>query len=331
MVKIICIGSASKDIFFPTDKGVVYDTPEDITSQRKIAFELGAKYQVNQRHESLGGCAANVSKGLALLGISVECCTKIGNDVAGDWIEQKLSEGKIGLKPLQKENCKSDLSMIIVDEDSGERTIFSDRDANEKLEIIPEKLEDADWIFVSSLNGAWQENLKKISNLALEKKIYLAFNPGQKNIATGVLAVLDFIKHTDVLMLNKDEALEILLGANIGASAEDLEDEIFLLKTLKEMGPKVVLITDGVRGAWARGESGTFHAEALIVKALDTTGAGDAFTSGFLAALLKNKSLEESLKWGVVNSQSSVRKYGGQDGLLNEEEIVKLSEEVVVL
>ena len=55
MSTIICIGSAAKDIFFPTGEGILLHTPEDVEAQEKVAFEVGAKYQVDDRFESLGG------------------------------------------------------------------------------------------------------------------------------------------------------------------------------------------------------------------------------------------------------------------------------------
>lgn len=329
--QVICIGSSSQDVFFPTDKGVILDTPEDITTQKKIAFELGAKYQVDERFETVGGCAANVACGLAHLGVKTQCYTKIGDDSLGEWIKFQLKENGVVLDAVQKEKkCKSDLSFIIVDSKTGERTIFSDREANDKLKIIPTKLNGAEWFFVSSLNGYWQDNLKKITVLAKNKKKRIAFNPGQKNIATDPEAVISGITHTELLILNKDEALEIVMHAVVGITRKQLNDEVFLLDTLRSLGPRIVLITDGIRGAWAKDEDGILHATALIVKAVDTTGSGDAFTSGFFGALLKGKTVQEALCWGVANSSSSVKEFGGQKGLLCEKEIKKSAKNVKI-
>ncbi|EKD46710.1 MAG: Carbohydrate kinase, partial [uncultured bacterium] len=205
MHKIICIGSTTKDIFFPTSDGVILNTPEDITSQKKIAFELGAKYQVTEHYEALGGCAANVAQGLTKLGENSECYSKVGDDELGRWIKKTLISGGVGTETLEiEEGCKSDLSLIIVDIDSGERTIFSDRGANNRLSIIPEKLKHAHWIFISSLNGDWQSHLRTILAVAKERKISIAFNPGQKNIKTDPLEVASVITSSELFFINKD-------------------------------------------------------------------------------------------------------------------------------
>ena len=71
MKQVICIGSGSKDIFFPTTEGITQETPDDLTAQKKIIFELGAKYHIDNRFESLGGCAVNQACGLRRLGFVV--------------------------------------------------------------------------------------------------------------------------------------------------------------------------------------------------------------------------------------------------------------------
>ena len=61
MQRILCVGSASKDIFFSTSEGVILQTPDDIRSQSKVAFELGGKVRSRVRVEAVGGVAANVA------------------------------------------------------------------------------------------------------------------------------------------------------------------------------------------------------------------------------------------------------------------------------
>ena len=334
-MRIICIGSSAKDVFYPTEKGEIFDTPEDLKSQQKFIFELGAKYQIEDRYESIGGCAVNVAVGLSRLGIKTYCYTKVGKDNLGKWIIEELKHEGVDDKFVEIEkDCKSDLSAIIVDKKSREHTIFFNRDANERLEIFAKKLKKADWIFVSALNSSefvkWEENLEKIVEACREKGIKLAFNPGQANIKENCGKVLEAIKQSQILMLNKDEAIEILSQEENKYSAENLNDEMFLLKNLKAMGPGIVTLTDGARGAWLFDGKISLYTQTIGKNPVETTGAGDAFSSGFLAAHIKGKNPEECLKWGIANSGNSLDFYGATQGLLREEEMLEKIKEVEV-
>jgi len=329
-MKIISIGSSTKDVFFPIDGGIVLETPEDLEAQKKIAFELGAKYQLaDVRHEAVGGCAANVACGLACLGVESFCSTHVGNDQSGEWIKDELKQKGVKVDLIQiDEKCQSDLSFILDHLPSGDKIIFSDRDSNEKLEILPREIKkiEAEWIFVSSLNGNkeenWENKIDKIMQLIKDNDLKLAFNPGQKNIKKNPQKVIAVASQSQILIINKDEAIEIMASVSQSSDSK-LNDEKFLIKKAREIGTKMVVITDGIRGAWGFDGKEILHVDALVRKAVDTTGAGDAFTSGFLAAHLKEKNLEEALKWGIINSSNSVTEYGGQKGLLTQEEIEK--------
>lgn len=319
MNKVICIGAATQDIFFPTGEGMILETPEDITSQGKIAFELGAKFQIEDRFESLGGCAVNQACGLSRLGVTSLCYTVIGNDLVGEWIQKELEKEGVDGALITKENCPSGLSAIVVNEGSGERIIFSNQEANERIKIIPEKLEGAEWISVSDPNGEWKKILDDIFMAAEKTGARISFNPRGTNIQEDAGKVFEIAGRAEVFFINKDEAIEILTTRNL--KPENLNDERYLLEELKNSGAKIVVITDGINGAWATDGEKIVFADALVKKAVDTTGAGDAFSSGFLAAYIKGKNLEECLKWGTANGGNSVNFYGGVEGLLKENEI----------
>jgi len=328
---VICIGSASKDIFFPTDEAVLIDTPEDITSKQKIAFELGGKYRVADRFEAVGGVAANVSQGLARMGFRVGCYSNVGNDEIGRWIERVLEKEKVLSEFLSfDETARTDLSAIIVMTQNGERTIFHNRDANEKLLIRKELIVSTDWLFVSALNGAWVQNMETLLEVKRNKNFRLALNPGQHNIKENTSALLPVIKETDVLLLNKDEAIELLMHTDIVSSETQLNDELFLLESLHSLGAKVIGMTDGKRGGWGfDGSEYWFCPIHTRSGVLDTTGAGDAFGSGFIAAHLKGLALSDSLSYGMANSGSVVGFYGASEGLLSDAEMKEQRKNIV--
>jgi sugar/nucleoside kinase (ribokinase family) len=326
--QIICIGSSCKDIFFPTAEGIVTDTPEDLMAQKKITFELGAKYKIENRAEALGGCAANVAVGLAKLGIKPACYSHIGDDLSANWIKEQLKKEGVDTSLITHEkNFPSDLSAIVIDKGSGDRVIFSNQKANGKLRIVAEEIKDTGWFFIGDLHGDWEKHLDEIYKVAAENDIKVANNPRQINLHDNPKKILEIIPKSDVLFLNKDESIEVLLVTGEKYSKEELDDEIFLAKKLQTMSSGVVSITDGVRGAWATDGEKIVFAPGIKVNALDTTGAGDSFTSGFLAAHMKGKALEECVRWGIANSSNEVQFYGSIEGLLGEEKIlIKIKE-----
>lgn len=326
MRRVICIGSASKDIFFPTSEGLILKTPKDLTSQVKVAFELGGKFRSKNRYEAIGGVAANVSLGLARLGISVECYSHVGGDELGLWIKRVLEQGGVKTNLLERDSSvRSDLSAIIVIAQTGDRIIFHNRDSNERLVIEKSKLEDADWLYVSALNGAWKENLAMIREIAKNDAKLIALNPGQHNLKEDPVLMLDFLHEVDALFLNKDEAIELLLANNIETDPDRLNNEVFLAQALHREGPRVVAMTDGKRGVWVTEGKGVWHAPSFEPHGLvDTTGAGDAFGSGFFGAYLKGLPLETCLRYGICNAGSVVGFYGATEGLLDEETITEM-------
>lgn len=315
----MCIGSISVDLFFPTDEGIIIETPEDITSKRKIAFELGGKILAPELHTAIGGVAANVAQGLAKLGISAASYSCVGKDGNGDFCVKALQSHGVNTEHVRVlPGVRTDLSAIIVLMQSGERTIIHNRDANKHLVVHAEDLA-VPWTFVSALNGEWQKNIETILQVQKNdghKNFNLAFNPGQHNIKEDSALILQVIRHADLLVLNKDEAIELVLHRVPDCDPKVLDDEEYLMKTLHQAGAKIIAMTDGNQGAWASNDAENWHLPARKnIKVVDATGAGDAFTSGFFGGLILGKSIDECLRFGMANGESVIQEYGGFAGL----------------
>lgn len=334
-IKVICVGSSSKDIFFPIEEGTIIETPEDIEAQEKVCFETGAKYRAKERYEAVGGVAANVAHGLAKFGIRSACYSKVGKDDTGEWIIDTL--GKAGVETgtfLLDEHVRTDLSAIIVLKQNGERIIFHNRDANDRLEILNDRFPKADWLLVSALNGEWKKNLGKLLKLKEERSLHFALNPGQHNIKDDARAILEAIRSVNVIVLNKDEAIELLLASDIPTDSDRkdrMNDEEFLVQSLHKAGAKIVALTDGRHGAWASDGHSLFHSDILPdVKAIDMTGAGDGFTAAFLASIIEELPLDTALKFGIANGGNIVRFYGANTGHLTKSALESLESSISV-
>jgi ribokinase len=143
----------------------------------------------------------------------------------------------------------------------------------------------------------------------------MAFQPGTFQIDAGVHRLKKIYEHTEVLALNREEAVTVS-----GGDYHDLHD---LFNKLHEMGPKIVLITDGHDGAYASDGNNRFKMPIYPdpKPPYDRTGAGDSFASTFTAAIMKGANLEGALLWAPINSMSVVQKVGAQAGLLSEDEL----------
>lgn len=147
----------------------------------------------------------------------------------------------------------------------------------------------------------------------------LVFQPGTFQIKLGVEALKDVYENTEIFFCNKEEAQEIL---------NSTEQHIpTLIRGLRELGPKLPVITDGPMGAYViDADDQAWHMPMYPDPSdpVDRTGAGDAFASTFTAAIALGKSPEEALSWGPINSMSVVQKIGAQAGLLSRDELLKL-------
>jgi ribokinase len=334
---ILCVGSAGKDIFFPmNDVDLKPEAKNLIKNVRKkalapqICFTHGSKIYIKNRFIALGGCASNVAVGLARLGNSASILALTGDDSDGEWIKNIFQKENVEVNLLGKsQDADTDISVIIVDAQVGERTIFVNRDVGENLQVSNEILKNYDWCFVGSLYGKnfVQENIENICQSIDKYKIKLAYNPGQANILNNYKEGCQLVNRADILFLNKDEAKQIIKLFDLSLADNKLnkkteEELLFLLQKEMGKGSRIVL-TNGKAGAWSLIDEKIYFHLASEEKALDATGAGDAFASGFFSVILQGGTTEEAMEMGSKNSQSVIKFYGAQEGLLNMREIEK--------
>jgi len=326
MFDVITIGGAVWDVLFVTDKGHIISTPENPTEQNLFAFEYGAKIVSEDVHAGAGGGASNTAVTLARLGLRAAARISLGNDQNGQMIKKILEKEKVDTRLIEIENDKmTGFSFILVDSKDGDHTIFSYRGANSDLKIKNQKAEikNTGWIYITSLTGQWQELLKDILETKKENpNLRIAFNPGATQLAARYEGIKDILSASDILFVNKDEAIELALSKNSGAKDQDLNDIKFLFENIFSCGVKNAVITAGASGAYAANLEKIVFSPAASDKRLDTTGAGDSFGSAFLGGFITNGGkLEESLKYGIINSNSVVNEYGAQKGILTRNQI----------
>jgi sugar/nucleoside kinase (ribokinase family) len=172
------------------------------------------------------------------------------------------------------------------------------------------------WLYLSSLSEHSVDYHEEIARYITKNPgVKLAFQPGTFQIKLGAQKLRDIYQRTEIFFSNIEESQKILNTdkKNIGE----------LLKGIHSLGPKIVSITDGPKGAYAFDGQNMWFMPPFdpLKEAYERTGAGDAFASAVTVALALGKSLEEALLWGPINSGSVVQYVGAQKGLLSREKL----------
>ncbi len=204
---------------------------------------------------------------------------------------------------------------FILDSLEGDRTIMAYKGANNELgfrEIDLNKLK-AKWLYCSSMMGKSYETLEKLAGYASENNIKVGFNPSNYLAEKGALYLKDLLACVHLLILNKEEASLI-------AGSHEIKE---LIVELMRFGPNLVVVTDGKSGAYTISNGYLFHVMPRDITPVETTGAGDAFASTFLAGHIRGESIETSLRMCTRNAESVILHQGAKKGLLGMEELMR--------
>lgn len=308
---LLSIGDASIDVFLtPTESEALCQIN---SKECYIAFSYGEKIPVKNLEFSVGGNAANNAVGVTRLGIKTGLVLTLGDDSGGNQISEGLKKEGVDLTyAIQQAASSSNFSVVI--SYGGERTIFSYH-APRSYEF-PVQLPVTPWVYLTSMGESFRPFYNHLVEwIKKNPSIKLAFNPGSWQLRAGLEGMRDVLSLTHLIFVNREEAEKLTNLQNSQGKEKEL------LAALSKLGPKLCVVTDGNNGSYIYDGTRFVHADVLPVDAFERTGAGDAFGSGCLTALIKAKSLEEALVWGTVNSASVIGYVGPQKGLLKEAEM----------
>ena len=264
---VLCIGSATVDHFLTTE-------------QKLTKIKVGDKILVKSKEVHTGGGATNSAAALAKLGLKVKILTKLGDDHEADLILKELKNYKIKFIKTKRSKKTTDSATIMSSIHGRDRIAYVNKSASMDLSISDFKRSQlkSKWIYMASLMGKSLKTGKEIANNAKRKKIKLLFNPSLYLAKKGIKKLKPFLQASTALVLNKEEA-QVLAGTKVSI--------IKLLKILQKTGPEIVVITDAYRKLFAINKDKIYSLMPPDVKIIHTLGAGDSFTSGLIAGLIK--------------------------------------------
>lgn len=315
----VTIGGATRDILFKTDE---YSFSLKDQKELYMCFPYGQKIIPSETHFCFGGGALNSAISMSRLGLKVSSIINIGNHEASTSLLSKMKSEKVDTKMVITSDKKNDyrgISVFLVDKGKDHTAILY-RGTNDKVIIKDWSfINKTKWIYLTSLTGKSDDNLRKIESEIKKSNVKLAWNPGSVQLKKGYSGLKDLLKITNILILNKEEAETLVCSKNkkLSCALGDIASEI------KSWGPEVVVVTDSANGAQVAFDGELVKVKAYPTKVVETTGAGDAFGSTFVAGLIMGLDHEKSLKLASINSASVVSYFGAQEGLLKKDQILK--------
>lgn len=310
MARIVSLGSALQDIYLIDHDDLVPMSIGETAIFGKVL--VGSKVDIDRISYEVGGGGVNSAITFARCGHEAIFIGNVSRDPAGAAIIRVLDHEGVDSSYVNfLERRATGTSVVLLDSKGGERTILTYRGASEQFGNFDEKDLDMispDWLYVTTLRGD-MDTLARFFKHAHEIGAKIMFNPGVKELENPK-ELVGLLKYVDVLNVNKAESGLIVPGVVLTE----------LLYHLNNYVP-IAIITDGPMGGIAGNGSEVYRFgiyEDTRVK--DATGAGDAFGSGFLAAMANGKSFRSALIFASANSTSVVSKLGANKGILTGDE-----------
>ena len=308
MTKVLGIGNALVDLLISLkndDLLIELNLPKgSMTLVDEATKDNIARLSSSLKKEmASGGSAANTVHGLARLGVETAFIGKIGQDEIGEFFRNDLQ--KSGIKPLLHEsNSSSGLASAMISPD-GERTFGTYLGA--AVEMSGKDLRQAQFEGYNILHAEGylvqnHELLESILKYASASGLLVSLDLASYNVVEANLHFLRKMseKYVDLIFANEEEAKSFTGKEPVAAL-----DEIAKIS-------KIAVVKIGKKGSLVRSGGSVFEIPSQAVEALDTTGAGDLYASGFIYGLIKGLPLEKAGAIGTILATSVIENIGAK-------------------
>lgn len=310
MQDIITFGSATQDIYakskqFLSVLGKAFKTGEG------ICLTLGSKIELDNLSMNSGGGGTNSVATFANQGLKVSYHGQVGEDCFGDLVLGEMEGLKVNTGLISASKNKSTSISIFLVYPGRDRTILVYRGASDDLskkDIAWQKIKKTRWFYLAPFSGKLASLTKDLVDFAKKNGIKVAWNPGYNQLNFPKAVLDNILKNIDILILNREEASAL---AKIPFAKEK---EIF--QKLCKMTKGIVIMTKGKKGALVSDSKYIYKAPISKSKFVDSTGAGDAFGSGFVAGMMQKNDITFAIQLAIANSGSCISAWGAKNGLL---------------
>lgn len=286
-----------------------------------IAKEYGDQCSSFERY--FGGSPANIAMNAKRLGINTRLVTAVGNDSLGTFIKEQIEKNGIDTAGIR--SVENSTSLVLVSKSTGTPVPIFYRDADYNIEYdeaIESMLKNTKILHFSCWplsRSPARATLEKAISVVKNKNGVICFDPNYHRLLwekgeDGVSIVKSLIKSVDIIKPSEDDA-ERIFGADIPEAQ---------IEKFHKLGAKLVIMTLGKQGALVSNGIAMMKFNTMATEIVDTTGAGDAFWSGFYASLIKGCDVTTSLRTGLAASAYKLRHAGAVVFFPTVEELQKI-------
>ncbi len=246
-----------------------------------------------------GGPVATALVALSRLGVSVSYFGKLGSDELSRFVlEDFIKEGVDVSRVIKEEGAGPHFAFVVADERSGQRTIWwTDEQVSQVKpeEIDREFIAQAKFLLVDEYQF---EAALEAARLARQVGVQIVLDAERPNRQ----GIEKLIQLTDILIVPEEFAFGFGGSNELGSSVQ----------SLLNLGPSVVVVTQGKKGSFCKTAEKSFHQSAFQVEVVDTTGCGDVFHGAFIYGMLKGWPLEVILEFSNAVAALNCRGLGGR-------------------
>lgn len=294
---------------------------------RRVAvpnFRSGAVNRARSVDPAAGGKAAHVAFAAKALGADVRWLAFVGG-AEGESCRQEIAAR--GVEPLSvKIAGRTRTNLELIDESSGEITevlepgpSIREEEQAEFLRRFDEELKSHPVVVISgSLPGDVRDSFyRELITRARNADCIAMLDTSGEALSQSLTAAPDLIKP------NRDEA-GVLLGIQISSIAEAVQ----AARSLRQRGPRAVILSLGSEGAVAVGDSYVLHARAPVVNAISTVGSGDSFLAGWAVGVASTLSPDACLRLAIACGTANC--LASSPGVISNDEVQRLLEQVEI-
>ncbi len=254
---------------------------------------------VTDYEEYPGGGAANIAVAITRLGGKSQLISPVGKDFTSSGYEKILTDAHVDLSRLYRlDDQKISKAFIFTDKEHNQTTYFYWGASSKFKELEPEPV---DFVHLATADSVYNAKLAQIAG-------FVSFDPGQDLVTYSKENLELVLANTDILFANRHEIRRV--SEITGKSFSELKAMI-----------DVIVVTYDSKGSTIYTNEGEFEIPVVSVKAVDPTGAGDAYRAGFLLALTRGYSLPTCGKIGSTVASFVVQARGCQTNLPTWEEM----------